>query len=90
MKLAQLLETIQDFDLNDAQRRDLEYKLTDLFAADGVETTGLEVTHVQDEGDCFKVFFVYEKNKKDIKTSMYFNARFTQSGVENFTEKKFK
>lgn len=82
-------EAIQYKDLSDAQLRGLQYAIGDLLTAEGIEHSGLEVTHVQDEGDALKAIYVYEnKTGKDTTSTILFKAKFTDNGVEDFKEIK--
>lgn len=81
-------ESIQDLSLNSGQRKSLEYALTDLLKAEGLDPTGLEITHVQDEGDCKKAVYVYEKDGKDVTANIYFNATIGENSIVDFKEVK--
>lgn len=81
-------ESIQDIELNDDQRKGLEWAISDLLKAEGIEPTGLEVTHVQDEGDGKKAIYVYEKDGKDVTNTIRFTANISDSSVTDFKEIK--
>lgn len=78
---------IRDLELSEKQLTRLANFLEDLYLEDQIEVTGLEVNHVQDEGDCYKVFYSYEnvacKLRRD---SMYFTAAIGNDDVTDFEE----
>lgn len=89
--LVKLLESIKDLDLTPDQNRALEHAVGDFLSKELGKDLDVEVTHVQDEGDCMKLFYAYEdpKTNKERTGSMYFTARILDHSVEDFAEKKF-
>lgn len=77
---------IKPFTVNAGQRRALERFLNDQFKS----LICSEVLAVQDEGDCYKLFYVFEgENGRDVRGSLYFAASFRDNTVEDIIERKF-
>lgn len=72
------------------QNRALEHAISDELSKEGRDID-VEVTHVQDEGDCMKAFYVFEdpKTGKERHGSIYFTARILDYEVEDFQVKNF-
>lgn len=78
---------ITDLILNDEQKRSLERGITDAYAREGLETTGLEVLAVLKYETDYRVFYAYEgwwnSKTKEISTSEFFSFLLYSSHVED-------
>lgn len=77
---------ITDMTLTEIQKNKLEQKISDHIGEE------VEVSHCQNEGDCYKAFYSYEKRDGRIGcNSIYFSAWFhnNSDGVTDFQEMEF-
>lgn len=77
---------IRTVTLTAVQLRSLANCVERRFIDEGLEPTGLEVSDVQDEGDCYKAFVVYEFRGRNCHNSIYFTARIEKYDVADFKE----
>ncbi len=88
---------ITDLTLNSKQLDALGRCITDIYEAEELQTCGLEVFHVHDEGGYMKASFTYEcygqvgeKVKPFLRSgSIYFTATIGDDYVQDFTEVRF-
>ena len=79
-------------DLTPDQNRALEHAVSDLLTKELGKDIDVEVTHVQDEGDCMKLFYGYDepKTEKPRNGSLYFKANILPRKIQDFRVVKFK
>jgi hypothetical protein len=82
---------ITDLELTEKQLGRLAGHIEDIYLADQIEVTGLEINSTQNEGDCFKVFFSYENVACALRRdSIYFTAALVADDVTDFEEVHFE
>ena len=78
---------IKDLELSEEILGRLAGFIEDLYTAENIVVSGLEVTHVQDEGDCHKAFFCYENAQNRLmRSSVYFTACIGDKVITDFEE----
>jgi hypothetical protein len=81
---------IKDLTLNEAQKGSLAGRIEDLYLQEQIFISGVEVTHAQDEEDCRKVFFIYEReNGTEGRNSIYCDFAIRDTEVTDFEEVHF-